>query len=449
MRTASIRRIPAIGLALLLAACATSEPSPTPETALPPTPSGAAAIQSTTASSPTPMPTQTPAPRPSGTLLVWQLDGTDGTTATTESVFRVDLSNGATTPVVRIPVNEMTCCPSAMRLSGDRRTAALFAGNYRGAIDLATGTFTKASGRIPHGTVAVSPSGNRLAWVDDVTGTSESIVIGGLDGKRQQRVELPAGSFASVPSWTADDGTLLVTTLLPVKTASATGIRLASTIACCSIDRGVQATHLLVVPLDGGSVRDIYDDGAGARSDAAQPDPTPPPGTTAGTGLRGTRTFSVISGPDPHTALVLTEVCPSQWYANGFGYHRQTGASPCADDLMTIDTETARRTPLPVPLTAILSAGWSPDGRRLSLLGSEGGGPTGLYVVDRDGGSLERLSVAEPDLMAWSGDSAWIAFWRLDPAMTDGDRVQVWVAPSTGGDATFVAGHASAEWLKP
>jgi hypothetical protein len=443
MRTDSIRRIATIGVALLLAACATSEPSPSPATALPPTPSAAAAGQSTTASTPTPMPTQTPAPRPSGTLLVWQLDGTDGTTATTESVFRLDLSNGATTPVVTIPVNETTCCPTAMRLSSDRRTALLFAGNYRGAIDLTTGAFTRASGRIPHGTVAVSSSGDRLAWVDDVTGTSESIVIGGLDGKRLQRIELPAGSFASVPSWTADDGTLLVTTLLPVRTGSATGIRLASTIACCSIDRGLQATHVLVVPLDGSAVRDIYDDAVDVQADLKQPVPTSSFGSFPGLDLAATRNLQVIPAGDSRSALIVTQACPAQHVSHG-------GSAVCTADISTIDTQTAARTPLPVPPMDILSAGWSPDGRRLSLLGSEGGGPTGLYVLDRDGGSFARLSAAEPDLMAWSGDSAWIAFWRLDPAMADGqDRVQVWVAPSTGGDARFVAAHASAEWLKP
>ena len=72
------------------------------------------------------------------------------------------------------------------------------------------------------------------------------------------------------------------------------------------------------------------------------------------------------------------------------------------DEVATIDTETGERTPLPVPLTRISSAGWSPDGRRLSLLGSEGGGPTGLSVMDR-----------------------------------------------AGGDARFGAAHATAGWLEP
>jgi hypothetical protein len=61
-----------------------------------------------------------------------------------------------------------------------------------------------------------------------------------------------------------------------------------------------------------------------------------------------------------------------------------------------------------------------------------------------------NLGPAEPDLMAWSRDGEWIAFWRLDPASKEGgDRVQVWVAPSTGGDARFVAAHATAGWLEP
>jgi hypothetical protein len=439
MRTTSIRRVPSLGLALLLAACTAADPTPLDPVATGRTapPSVAA---STTEPTPPPAPTATPPPQPTGTLLVWQLDGLDGATATTESIYRLDVANGATAPIATIPVNEMTCCPTSVTFSGDRTTAFLYAGSYRGAVDLATGTFTKASGRIPRGNVAISLAGDRLAWVDDVTGTSESIVIGGRHGKTLQRIALPAGAFVSIPAWTADDDALLVTTMLPLKTAS--DIRLASTIACCSIDRGVQATHVLVVPLDGSSVRDVYDDAAEVSADQGQPDPTHPPGSTTGFAWPASHSLRAWPGPDPRTALVVTEACPSQWRARGT-------ERTCTDELLTIDTETGQRTSLPVPLTRISSAGWSPDGRRLSLLGSEGGGPTGLYVVDRAGGNVVDLGPAEPELMAWSPDGAWIAFWQLDPRLTDGDRVQVWVAPTTGGDARFVAGHASAGWLGP
>jgi len=213
--------------------------------------------------------------------------------------------------------------------------------------------------------------------------------------------------------WADDDASLVVTTLLPVKTGSA--IRLASTIACCSIDRGVQATHLLVVPLDGSAIRDLYDDTPGVLKDQTQPPATAPPGKTGGYALPPSHSFRLLAAsPDRRTLLAVEDVCQGRW-----GRFRD-GVSACASELLTIDTESGQRTSLPVPPTNISSASWSPDGRRLSLLGSGGGGPTGsslLYVLDRNGGSVVNLGPAEPDLMAWSRDGEWIAFWRLDPAM--------------------------------
>lgn len=435
----SIRRVPTLAVALLLAACSAAHPSPsTVPSAVYVSPSSVAAA--TPEPTPTAAPTPTPPPKPAGTLLVWQLDGTDTTTTTTESVFRLDVANGATTPIATLPVNEDTCCPTSLTLSRDHSTAFLYAGIYRGTLDLASGAFTKASGRIPRGNVAISTAGDRLAWVDDVTGTSESIVIGGRDGKRLQRIALPAGAFVSIPTWISDDAALLVTTMLPLKVAS--DVRLASTIACCSIDRGPLASHVLVVPLDGSSIRDIYDDSAGVIADQSQPEPTRPPVSKGGFPSPASHSVRAWPAPDLRTAVVVAEACPSQWQS-------RNADLICTDELLTVDTETGQRTSLPVPLTRIWSVSWSPDGRRLSLLGSVGGGPTGLYVVDRTGDDLVGLGPAEPELMAWSPDGAWIAYWRLDPTVTDGDRVQVWVAPSVGGDARFVAGHASAVWLEP
>jgi hypothetical protein len=449
MRIDTITRIPALGLVLLVAACASNQPSAPPASSAtdPSAPLPAIAQASATAAATaTPAPTPTPPPRPTGTLLVWQLDGIIAPPAKTESVFRLDLANGATTPIASIPVNENTCCPTSLTLSKDRGTAFLYAANYRGAVDLATGGFEKASTRIPPGIVAISHGGDRLAWIDDLTGTSESVVIGGRDGKPSKRIALPAGAFASIPAWADDDSTLFVTTLLPVKTAS-TGIQLASTIACCSIDRGVEATHLLVVPVDGTAIRDIYDDKAGVIADQAQPAATRPPSTTSGYAFQPNRSFRLLGqSPDGQTLLADEDICPGRW-----GTFRD-GVQACRSELMTIDTETAVRTPLPVPPTMISSAGWSPDGRRLSLLGSGGGGPTGsqtLYLLDRDGGSIEKIGPAEPELMSWSSDGKWLAFWRLDPEVTDGDQVQVWVVSTTGGEPRFVAAHATVGWLEP
>ena len=440
MLITSLRRVSGVLLALLLVACSAADPSP--NTVPSATDAGPSVVEASAEPTPASSPTPTAPPQPTGTLLVWQLDGLSGDTATTESIFKLDVANGATTPIATIPVNEDTCCPASLTLAPDRSTAFLYAGSYRGALDLATGTFTRASHRIPPGPVPISKAGDRLVSVDDVTGTNESIVISDLNGKEVRRLELPVGAFASQPSWTSDDAALLVTTMLPLKVASE--VRLASTIACCSIDRGPLAAHVLIVPLDGRPIRDIYDDSAGVIADQAQPKPTHPPGTTSGFALEANRSLQAWLGPDLRTLAVVEDACPSQWKLS------IRSISICTDELMTIDIETGQRTSLPVPLTRISSAGWSPDGRRLSLLGSEGGGPTGLYIVDRDGGNPVDLGPAEPELMAWSRDGAWIAYWQLDPKVPEGsDRLQVWVAPTTGGDARFVAAHASAVWLAP
>ena len=104
---------------LLIVGCTAATPSlaPAPANVAPSAASLAPATAGPAPSIAAIAPTASPPARPSGTLLVWQLDGTDGATAKTESVFRLDLANGATSPVSTIPVNEMTCCPGTIRIA--------------------------------------------------------------------------------------------------------------------------------------------------------------------------------------------------------------------------------------------------------------------------------------------------------------------------------------------
>jgi pimeloyl-ACP methyl ester carboxylesterase/dipeptidyl aminopeptidase/acylaminoacyl peptidase len=76
----------------------------------------------------------------------------------------------------------------------------------------------------------------------------------------------------------------------------------------------------------------------------------------------------------------------------------------------------------------VLEPAWSPDGTRIAF-GSDQEGFRGLYVMDADGGNLQKLSStrAGENCPAWSPDGAWIAFasWR------DGDG-EIYVMDADG-----------------
>ena len=76
----------------------------------------------------------------------------------------------------------------------------------------------------------------------------------------------------------------------------------------------------------------------------------------------------------------------------------------------------------------VLEPAWSPDGTQIAF-GSDHEGFRGIYVMDADGGNLQKLSDtrAGENCPAWSPDGAWIAFasWR------DGDG-EIYVMDADG-----------------
>ena len=426
-------------LTVVLAGCTAVAPSGTPSSSGTPSPAPADA-----SIVPEVSPVVTPDATPAGVLgggrmLVWQLDGTDTTKVTTETIFSLDAGSGNIVPFGSLPVNEDNCCPTAIRLSVDGTKAVLISNQIRAIVDLPARTI----GARPRGVplwATVSSRSDRVAWIDDVTGTTESIVVTDLLGNELANLPLPTGSFFAQLSWSPDDRAFAVTTSIPIATG-ASGIRLASSIvACCTVDHGVSATHLLIVPVDGGPIRDVLDDAAAIRIDEAQPLPTQPPGATSGFGTKVVRGFSVIAwSPDGRTVLRSVSVCAAGWQT-------RTQRPPCIDTLSTVDIETGMTTRLPVPVPRIGAAAWSPDGRRLAFVGGAGDGPDGLYVMDADGTNLIEVGDADSGLLDWSPDGDWIAYWRLDPAVVDGNRTQVWVVPAAGGAPRFVVSHAAVAW---
>jgi dipeptidyl aminopeptidase/acylaminoacyl peptidase len=374
-----------------------------------------------------------------GLLLVYQLDGTDTDTAKTETVFTIDVGSGAKTVLGSIPVTDVTCCPTKVRFSADRTRAFLFSERFRGIVDLQAGTVEGVETRAPDYGVRVSTKGDRLAWVDEVTGTSETIVIADLAGKQIRRLSLPEGAWVSEAAWSPDDSVLAVTTSLPAGTGSAPQIRLASIIACCTIDRGPEVTHLLIVPVDGSPLRKVLDNSADVAKDQLVPIPSKPP-TVVGDTPKVRRGLGGPSwSPDRRSIILTGSVCPPSWMS------RYT-TGPCTYTVYTVDVDTGVRTVVAEGEIPYADAVWSPDSRRIAYVAMARSGSGELYVMDRDGRNQTRLSDDEGGPV-WSPDGKWIAFWRINRLVPEGqNRLELWVMPSDGGEARLIAQHAAAGW---
>jgi hypothetical protein len=452
MNPQRLRHLSSIAVTAIIAACSASSPSNLPGASTAAGgPSSAPSTPSTTPTTPVATPSPTPSgPLGGGLLLVYQFDDKVPTSkARTESIYTLDLGTGAKRKLGSLPVSEGACCPDGVVWSADRSRAFLFNPNFRGRVELSSGTIISATRRTAHFDVRVSNRGDRLAWVDYMTGTNESIVIADLDSKQLRRLTLPTGAWQSELSWSPDDSALAVATHLPLQAAQASHIRLASIIACCSIDRGVQATHLLMVPVDGSPIRDLLDDGAKVAQDQAEPFPTPPPDAkTPGLPAHAERWLEPGEwSPDGRTVLLTTRVCSPTWNIASTHVRRT-----CTDSVSIVDVESARETVLIDKMPWVGSARWSPDGRRVSFLAGQEGSEDGLFVMDRDGGHVRRLGDGWGDnqptgLAVWSPNGAWIAFQRfISNDVEEHYHLSVWVMPVDGGAARWVADHAIAGW---
>ena len=295
-----------------------------------------------------------------GLLLVYQLDGTSPEKAKTETVYTLDIGSGAKKVLGSLPVTPETCCPCEIRFSADRRHAFLFAAGLRGIVDLQAGTVEPFAARVPNYGVLVSNKGDRLAWLDEITGTSETIVIADLAGKQLTRLTLPEGAWRSKAAWSPDDTTLAVTTYLPLRTGLAPDMRVASIVACCTIDRGPEVTHLLIVPVDGSPVREVFANTADVTKDQLVPIPSRPP-TVVGDTPRVSRNLDIANwSPDGRSVLLTGDVCPPSW-----SYRYPAGA--CTYTFYAVDVETGVRTIAAEMDAPIMGMAWSPDARRMAL----------------------------------------------------------------------------------
>ncbi len=177
-------------------------------------------------------------------LVLWQLDGTSGTDARTESVYLVDVASGDRQQIGTLDVNEDTCCPETVQWSTDRQRVALVSIFTRASIDLGTGRTTIVSRPPGQFKDAVSHDGLRVARADEVTGASTSIVISDLGGREQQRSAIPAGGVVMALTWSPDDASVAAVGCLPCNSG------------------GSDQQRVWIVPVDGGAAREAARSGA-------------------------------------------------------------------------------------------------------------------------------------------------------------------------------------------
>ena len=91
----------------------------------------------------------------------------------------------------------------------------------------------------------------------------------------------------------------------------------------------------------------------------------------------------------------------------------------------------------PVGVTGVWDPAPSPDGSKIAFAGWFANAERGIYVVNRDGSGLTRLTTSDFDNQpAWSPDGAKIAFRRWET----NDDPDIWVVPATGGAPVNLTG---------
>ena len=401
----------------------------------------ASPIPSIAAAAPTP--TAPPSPTPTAPdsnggadLIVWQMNGTNAEETTASSVFAMDIGTRQKRDLATLPENEDTCCPEVVAVSSDRQKASLFAGRFRGWVDLATGAFSKRPVRVPPVDIALSNDGRRVAWVDLVTGSSPGIVVTDSDGKDPIRLDLPVGTWFARLAWSRDDRVILATAAIKLKKAVGTIILIETERG----DPGPLATHLVAVPLDGSPSVDLVDDADAVAADLKTPAP-PPPSIDLPNGSNPERTMSQARwSPDGSSVAYVESTCWTE------GKTFQTGRRACLSRLLTVDVATRAVDVVVDDMAGISTLAWSPTGREIAFRGDDRKGLVGIFVVDlgtsatgfvASGSGDDFESYENMGSVQWSPDGTWIAFSRTRDA---------WVMHPDGSAKRMIAPHARAGW---
>ena len=102
----------------------------------------------------------------------------------------------------------------------------------------------------------------------------------------------------------------------------------------------------------------------------------------------------------------------------------------------------SERIELTTPPLRIFSMKWSPDNRRLALMGEEPGKPWRLYLIDAEGGKITPLlgedrNEADPD---WSADGQSIVFGRPPDRMDNGQPKAIYLLNLASHKVTEIPG---------
>jgi Tol biopolymer transport system component len=329
-----------------------------------------------------------PTPLASGPLIVYQIRGDFA------DIYTLDVASGGRTPLGSVQLNAPVG-GQRIRWAADGGSALVFGDMDRvqAQVDVTAGTIAPLDLLDLDGQQdEVSPDGRRVARLvgDAERGMRLSVVD--LGGTELENVPLPAGAVMySGIEWAPDGRSVLLGGCLP-----------------CAAKPSPASTnhqHLFLVPLDRGAIRQLTDDTDGLFSHAR---------------------FS----PDGATVAYSTVDC----------------SGTCEGGIATVRVADGHVTQLTTVGPDVAPA-WSPEGDRIAL--QRGGGDGGIFIMDRDGSNVIRLTTGSSGLAdrdrapVWSPDGGWIAFTR---DLSDTSLGDLWIVPSGGGDARMLVRNAVADW---